>query len=265
MGTLAANLISFWELEEASGTRVDAVTASANDLTDNNTVTQVAGIVGNAARFTNPDAGPNNEWLSHAHNASLSCGNIDFTLVAWAKLATKAAGSNSVAGKNGPIGEYQLFQEGVTDRWRWDIYNATIATHTIRADTYGATSTTVWAFLVGQLTSATNTAEFYVDNVSQGTVVGSGTPATDAASDFGIGGLSPTPTNLLDGMVDQVGLWKRVLTPTELTFLYNGGAGRTYAEILAEGGPSAGTDTATAGLTESLNTVSVTLRIQESG
>jgi len=31
------------------------------------------------------------------------------------------------------------------------------------------------------------------------------------------------------------------------------------------GGPSAGTDTATAGLTESLNTVSVTLSIQESG
>jgi len=34
---------------------------------------------------------------------------------------------------------------------------------------------------------------------------------------------------------------------------------------LSAGGPSAGTDTATAGLTESLNTVSVTLRIQESG
>ena len=33
----------------------------------------------------------------------------------------------------------------------------------------------------------------------------------------------------------------------------------------AAGGPSAGTDTATAGLTESLNTVSVTLSIQESG
>ena len=33
----------------------------------------------------------------------------------------------------------------------------------------------------------------------------------------------------------------------------------------AAGGPSAGTDTATAGLSESLNTVSVTLSIQESG
>ena len=37
------------------------------------------------------------------------------------------------------------------------------------------------------------------------------------------------------------------------------------ADEYAAGGPSAGTDTATAGLTESLNTVSVTLSIQESG
>ena len=48
------------------------------------------------------------------------------------------------------------------------------------------------------------------------------------------------------------------------------GAAHDYATMVmavlpAASGPSAGTDTATAGLTESLNTVSVTLSIQESG
>ena len=39
------NLISYWELTEASGTRVDSVVASGNDLTDNNTVTGNPGVV----------------------------------------------------------------------------------------------------------------------------------------------------------------------------------------------------------------------------
>ena len=64
---LLTNLISFWEMEEASGTRVDAVVASGNDLTDNATVTQNPGKVGNAAQFTLATS----EWLSHVSNASL--------------------------------------------------------------------------------------------------------------------------------------------------------------------------------------------------
>lgn len=40
-----ATYVSVWELTEASGTRVDSVTASANDLTDNNSVTGNPGVV----------------------------------------------------------------------------------------------------------------------------------------------------------------------------------------------------------------------------
>ena len=31
-----------------------------------------------------------------------------------------------------------------------------------------------------------------------------------------------------DGLIDEVGLWRRVLTPAERTTLYNCGAGLTY-------------------------------------
>src|SRR5574341_2164717 len=91
------NLISFWELEEASGTRLDA-TASDNDLTDNNTVTQATGKVGNAAQFTRA----NTEYLSIAHNTSIACGDIDQTRCAWVYLDSKpAADSNmDIFGKN---------------------------------------------------------------------------------------------------------------------------------------------------------------------
>jgi hypothetical protein len=44
-GSYDTGLVSHWELNEASGTRSDSVTASGNDLTDNNTVTQADGVV----------------------------------------------------------------------------------------------------------------------------------------------------------------------------------------------------------------------------
>ena len=44
---LTDDMISFWELEESSGTRADA--HGAHTLTDNNTVGQGTGVVGNCA------------------------------------------------------------------------------------------------------------------------------------------------------------------------------------------------------------------------
>ena len=43
--SLLTSLISYWKLDETSGTRVDVV--SGNDLTDNNTV----GVDGKSAKF----------------------------------------------------------------------------------------------------------------------------------------------------------------------------------------------------------------------
>src|SRR5678815_5281605 len=74
---LTDSLIAFWELEEASGTRVDA--HGANDLSDNATVTSAAGKVGTAADF---EVG-NSEFLSIVDNPDLSVADIDFTWCAW--------------------------------------------------------------------------------------------------------------------------------------------------------------------------------------
>jgi hypothetical protein len=65
---LTDNLIAFWGLEEASGTRNDA--HGSNHLIDNNTVGSATGRVGTCAnfdRFTD-------EHLSIVDNAALSLG-----------------------------------------------------------------------------------------------------------------------------------------------------------------------------------------------
>src|SRR5258708_7847472 len=52
------NLVSFWKLDEASGTRTDSV--GSNNLTSNNSVGQSVGKVSNAAHFT----ATSNQYLS---------------------------------------------------------------------------------------------------------------------------------------------------------------------------------------------------------
>ena len=64
-------------MDETGGARDDSF--STNHLTDNNTVSNAGGILGNAALFT---AG-NSEYLSRASTSSLVAGDEDFTISSW--------------------------------------------------------------------------------------------------------------------------------------------------------------------------------------
>ena len=86
-GTLLNGLVSWWDLDEASGTRFDSHTANdVNDLTDNNTVTQATGKVGNAAQFT----AANLEHLSKSSASNLGADDRDFTWAQWIYLDSLA-------------------------------------------------------------------------------------------------------------------------------------------------------------------------------
>src|SRR5688572_28354046 len=63
-----SGLVSWWSLNEASGTRNDS--HSTNHLTDNNAVPSAAGLKGNSAAFVTAGL----ESLSIADNASISTG-----------------------------------------------------------------------------------------------------------------------------------------------------------------------------------------------
>ena len=76
--TLLTNLVSWWAFEEVSGTRVDS--HGSDDLSDANTVTQIAGKVGDAAQFT----AANTEYLGSPGTGYLSYGgDRDWTIAVW--------------------------------------------------------------------------------------------------------------------------------------------------------------------------------------
>lgn len=221
--SLLTSLVAYWKLEEASGTRVDA-TGRGNDLTDNNTVTQATGIVGNAAQFT----AANSEYLSHADNADLSTGNVDFTVAAWVYLDSKPASVMGFvtkgSGGSTTNAEYSLQYLNTSDRFRLVVFDGGSNAGAAVANNLGSPSTSTWYFVVAWHDSVADTVNIQVNN---GTVNSSAYTfgSWDSTEPLWIGRSSSGYQN---GRIDAVGFWKRVLTAGERTSLYNGGAGLQY-------------------------------------
>ena len=227
-GILLNNLFAFYSLEEASGARADSHTGGYT-LTDNNTVTQAAGVVGNAASF----AAATLEYLSRADEAALRFGDANFCMAGWVYMADKAA-TRVFASKLGAAGtlEWEVFYNLGADRYRFLVSGDGTANTTISAVSHGSPAAAAWTFLYAEHNADANTIGISINDG----------PLDTAAHTTGIfGGAAPfvlgatgVPNLYHNGNLDQWGFWKgRVLAPSSRTWLYNGGSGRSYAALAA--------------------------------
>lgn len=220
-GSLTNNLAAYWKLDEASGTRVDSV--GANNLTDGNTVTQAVGKVVNAAQFTSA----NSEYLSIADNATLSTGDIDFTIACWVyfdALGTMEYIVQKFDNSGGAGEEFRLFYDSSVNRFRWAVGSST----TVLANTFGAPSTGTWYFITCYHDSIANSIGIAVNNGTADTAGLVGGPSNGTGPfQIGASDSTGTPGSFMNGRIDEVGFWKRVLTPQERADLYHGGLGNT--------------------------------------
>jgi hypothetical protein len=225
-GSLATNLIGFWELEEASGTRFDS-TANDLDLTDNNTVTQAAGVVGNAALFTRA----NSESLTRASSALLQTGDIDFTWAGWAyRASTMDAGAfPGLISKDasGASLEYAILLSVSANRLEFALQGYAIE---LQANNFGNVPLNTWFFVVAWHDAINNVVGIQINNGTANTASYSG-GVTAQVYGFNIGTSGGSGARNWDGRLDQWGFWKRTLTVAEKTYLWNSGAGRSYADV----------------------------------
>lgn len=227
---LTDSLISHWSLEEASGTRVDD--HGDNDLAP---VTadpgRSAAKVGFGTLFTGSDDGTR---LRIASNASLQAGDIDLTICGWCGAIADATSDNhGLVGKGSTSNAEYIIDRLTTNQClRFEVFGAA---------GFGSSSNVTCGtalpsdgslhFFVAWHDSVANTINIQMDN---GTIASNPHSAGIfvGTDDFliSIGG------NIFkaewDGLVDQVGLWKRVLTSDERSFLYNSGNGRSYADVV---------------------------------
>ena len=200
--TLQTSLISYWKLDEASSTRYDAHG------------------FGNSAEFT----AANSEYLSIADNASLDSGDVDYTWTAWIYLNSKSANMYAVSKANGSTDEYKILYEVSTDRLKFNIAGSALA-----AGTLGSPSTGTWYFVCAWHDSVGDTQNISINNSTTDSVAyAGGSPSGDsifALGSYGAGNF------MWNGLIDEVGFWKRVLTADERSSLYNSGDGKNYNRL----------------------------------
>jgi len=227
--TLTDNMLSYWRLEEASGTRFDSNTAEGViDLGDVVSAVQVPGLVGFGARCNHT---PN--YLADILNRwTTEIGTGPFTVAAWINAATIASnqtpfGSGIVSTLNSEAnGQFQL-----TLNNNGQIYLAYWGTVDQRRVSDSVLIVTdVWFYILVTFSGGAGTFTIYRDNISfPHTNDGGQSSGWGAGTYIGRTHTGGPGNYSFDGIIDDVGLWNRVLTTQERTDLYNGGEGLPYA------------------------------------
>lgn len=212
---LDTNLVSYYNL---NGTVLDSL--GVNNGTAYNTPSYVTGKVNNAIDLETASA----QYVK----IGSSGGTLDFTtqnfsLATWIKLESfDGVADHKVISQTGTNG-YALYIKDATGK---------VALGKLNVDEVLSTQTLTtgdWYYLVVTYDQTANKVNFYINGSldSGGELSYSTTFAGSQDTRIGLG----DGTQTLDGIVDEVGIWNRVLTVAEVTQLYNGGNGTTYPLI----------------------------------
>lgn len=218
---LTDNLISYWKLDEASGSRADS--HGSNTLTDNNTVGSSTGKISTAGSFV----AANSEYLSLTDNddVSIATSSVSYEFSMWVNLSSTSGTQQTVTKRDGILVgsglEYMLRMDSGTPTVYWGTTPSGFSSLA-----YGSSlSSSTWYFLTFGFDHSVS--QFFV-SLNAGTPTYSSTVTNQqlaGANNFHIGG---TTSEYFDGLIDEVGFWKRVLTSGERTSLYNSGSGLAY-------------------------------------
>jgi len=177
--------------------------------------------------------------LTHATNANLQTGDIDFTVAAWVYFDSLGADRPIITrwdNSTSSLREYRLWYNNAASKLEFSVWNFT---GPFFADALSAiaVATGTWYYVVGWHDSVANTVNIQVNN---GAVVSTAysNGITANTVDFNIGRLE-TGTTFMDGRIERAGFWKSaasgggVLTAGLRTSLYNSGAGKNYSMLSA--------------------------------
>lgn len=217
--SLLTNLVSYYRLDESSGDALDA--RGTNTLADHGSCGTAAGKAGTARSFDG-----STQYLAHADNADLSTGDVDFTIACWFKTATTVRGCLVGKDVDSPANSRDYTLDVFTAAPRFYINGGTTGGALVAAP---SVSTGTWYHVVAWHDSVNDELGICLNAGTPTTAATGGVAPQDSAAEFRIGARAYSGVeDFFTGSIDEVGFWKRVLTPSERASLYNGGAGLAY-------------------------------------
>lgn len=226
------NFISYWKLEESSGIRYDA--RENHNLTDDGTTSNSLGVINNAAKFS-PITEDNQ--LSAADHTDFDIGTSEFAFSFWVWIDSTT--TSNIAIRKGTFSSanrsYMLYGLGGTEM-RWRV--STTGSNDIDVISYNSSltlTTGVWHHVV--ITRHGNVTSLYIDGVSVASAADSRN-YFNSNQDITFGGndnfdvFNGANTSRLDGYMDELGFWRRGLSSSEVSTLYNSGQGISYESLI---------------------------------
>ena len=226
---LRVGLVAYWPLNEVATSgdvTAEDWTRRGNNLTSNNTVPSVAGVQGNGREFTAAQS----EWLgaAGANNDLKFADGRDWTVTGWIWIPTWTTNRYFIGNDSAGNREILFFTAAQAGNNLAVNLNPGGAGGISTTAFAGANLTTsAWHFFAFWYTHSTGVLDGRVNNVV------SSTPGTRTGGPLF---QSTQPLNLarrqfvgandhFEGRLDEVAKWDRVLSTSELTTLWNNGAG----------------------------------------
>ena len=212
---LTRSLVAYWKLDEASGNAVDEV--SGHTLTNTGTLTYASGKLNNGANFDGTA-----KYLSMATPAALKTLGNGFSVSFWCKPTATTVTGRIISGLNGNSGAY-IYMGGSGNTPTsigftvnnlstgyiagGQIFSAAVWSHVVCVyDPSQIGVAMLRVYLNGALANQINSANAAPQSFATGTTnlnLGSNAGATN-----------------LNGILDEVGIWSRALSPQEIYTLY---------------------------------------------
>jgi MSHA biogenesis protein MshQ len=232
--TLRDNLVEYWKLDETSGNAIGLINSTT---LNNSNVTFVPGKINNGASFN----GTSNDLTGYNSLLQMSY-NLSFNL--WFKTST-SDGSLLIQKASSSGGWFAYGAEIKSNKLHFKVKDSTAFPSFTEFDVSGSYNDGNWHMVTFTLDSSGFITVYVDGSVSASTSLygnsiyyqctGSYAPFSIGNSTYYSGGACDTYNTIearLLGIVDEVGIWNKVLNPTEVTQLYNSSAGLSYPFIV---------------------------------
>ena len=213
--SLNTDILGYYDFDETTGTVLIDVTGNGNNGTNSNAIVNQSGILGKAYDFVS--ASPSFILFDTPLLDTISAFSISF----WVNIDTIGQNQMLVSNGDNTAGFYMYYGGAGANTMYVNFGAQGLLPH---PSALGITQAT-WTHMVSTYDGA-DTYRLYIDGVGSynNTAV---TGELNATRNFTIG-TWPEGSLYSDALFDEVGIWERELSVSEVQDLYNGGTGITY-------------------------------------
>jgi hypothetical protein len=207
---------TMWKLDENAGTSAADSSGAANRGTLTGSPTWTTGKVGSALSFDGTS-----QYVAGARAAVNT--STSFSVSAWVYLTAKGTLRTAVSQDGAVVSGFCLQYDDPSDRWAFVVRQAdSTSASSDLVSAAGSPALNTWYHLVGVHDSGTQQIKLYVNGSLQGTAAHTSVWNATGALAVGRGKWGGGNTDFWPGRVDEVRLFQRALTASEISSLGNG-------------------------------------------